>query len=63
MAGKAVTWRVVIRGKPIEIRVYQKSSMFWVAAGEYQGAHHEVKGTSDAAAARAWVDAAKYHSD
>jgi hypothetical protein len=27
--------------------------MFWVAAGEYQGAHHEAKGTSDAAAARA----------
>jgi hypothetical protein len=45
MAAKAVTWRVVIRGKPIEIRVYQKSSMFWVAAGEYQGAHHEEQAT------------------
>jgi hypothetical protein len=58
-----VSRRVFVWGKPVDIEVYQKSTMVWIAAGEYLGAHHEGKGSSAQSASRAWVDAAKYHSD
>jgi hypothetical protein len=62
MAGKVVTRRVFVWDKPVDIVVYRQKTV-WIAAGEYLGTHHECKGLSDTSAARAWVEAAKHHSD
>jgi hypothetical protein len=54
---------VIVWGERVEIDVHQKSKTVWIATGEYKGKYHEGKGSSPAAAARWWADAAKYHSN
>lgn len=53
---------VTVWGTKVEITVYQKSKTVWIATGEYLGKHHEVKRSTRGAAAKAWAEAARYHS-
>ncbi len=55
---------VHVRDRPVEIDVYLKlgTKSVWIAKGEFQDKYHEVKRTTASAAARAWVQAARYHS-
>ena len=53
---------VKVWDKPHEITVYQKSKSVWIAVGDYMG-HLETKGSSAAAAAKHWQDAARYRGN
>ena len=55
--------QVYVQDELVEIDVYQRSKTVWIAFGEYRGKKHEVTRSSPATAARAWANAAKYHSD
>ncbi len=54
---------VYVWNEPIEIDVYQKSKTVWIAVGEYRGQYYEVKRSTPGAAAKAWAEAARYHSN
>lgn len=51
---------VYVWSKPYEITIFQKSKTVWIAAGQYMGAHVEVKGTTATAAEKHWREAAMY---
>jgi Zn-finger nucleic acid-binding protein len=55
--------RVVVWGEQVEVDVYQRSKTVWIARGEYNGKSYEGKASTPGAAAKAWADAAKYHSN
>jgi hypothetical protein len=49
----------------VEISVYQKSGSksVWIAVGEYLGKTYESKGRTESAAAKAWAEQARYHTN
>lgn len=62
-AERKMKQRDYVWDKPVEIDVYQKSKTVWIAVGEHMAKHHEVKRSSRTAAAKAWAEAARYHSN
>jgi hypothetical protein len=55
--------QVKVWNDTVEIDVHQSSKTVWIATGEYHGKPHEAKRSSASAAAKAWADAATYHSN
>jgi hypothetical protein len=55
--------RVLVWGEQVEVDVHQRSKTVWIARGEYKGKHYECKASTPGAAAKAWADAARYHSN
>jgi hypothetical protein len=49
----------------VEIDVYPKpgTKTVWIAVGEYHGKRYESKGRTETAAAAAWCEQARYHTN
>ena len=58
-----MTRRVMVWDKPYDVEVYQKSKTVWIAVGEYMGKHLDTKGSTEGAALRRWVEAARYRGN
>ena len=55
--------RVVVWGERVDVEVYRRSKTVWIARGEYNGKSYEGKASTRGSAAKAWADAARYHSN
>jgi hypothetical protein len=55
--------RVAVWGELVEVEVYRRSKTVWIARGEFKGKYHEGKASRPGAAAKAWAEAARYHSN
>jgi hypothetical protein len=51
---------VTVWNKPCKITVYRKYKTVWVASGDYMGESISVKGQTEGAAVKLWIDAATY---
>ncbi|HZZ23332.1 MAG TPA: hypothetical protein VFE60_12495 [Roseiarcus sp.] len=47
----------------VVVEFYHRSKTVWIARGDYKGKSYEDKASTPGAAAKAWADAAKYHSN
>ena len=55
--------RVVVWGEKVEVEVYHRSKTVWIARGDYRGKSYEGKASTPGAAAKAWADAARSHTN
>jgi hypothetical protein len=63
MYGLSREMSVKVWSDVVKIAVVQTSKTVWEASGEYKGQYYSTKSRSAASAAKAWADAARYHSN